>query len=133
MRILIIEDNADAAESLKEALELSGHEVKSARTGLEGIEKAHAFDPEVVLCDLGLPGLDGFEVARRLRADRRLGSATLIALSGYASPEDVARSREAGFHRHLAKPADLGTLEEVLAEERERRPTGGASDGKHAA
>jgi PAS domain S-box-containing protein len=133
MRILIIEDNADAAESLKEALELSGYEVETARTGLDGIDKARVCQPDVVLCDLGLPGLDGFEVARRLRADPTLGSVTLIALSGYASPEDVARSREAGFHNHLAKPADLATLEKVLARAKVWRPTGGATGGQHAA
>jgi PAS domain S-box-containing protein len=121
LRVLLIEDNADAAESLKEALELNGHTVEIARTGWEGLEKARAAPPDVVLCDIGLPGIDGFEVARRMRADPALRSAPLVALSGYPAPEDLERSRDAGFHRHLAKPPDLQLLERTLFEAREGR------------
>ncbi len=116
LRILVIEDNVDAAESLKEALELNGHEVAIATTGPEGIEKARAVRPDVVLCDIGLPGIDGFEVARRMRADAELRSTPLVALSGYAGPDDVERSRDAGFDEHMAKPPDLGTLESTLSD-----------------
>jgi two-component system CheB/CheR fusion protein len=114
-RVLIIEDNVDAADSLREALELSEHEVDVAYTGPSGIAKARASKPEVVFCDIGLPGMDGFEVARAFRADDALSGTRLIALSGYALPEDVQRAREAGFDQHVAKPPSLERLEEVLA------------------
>jgi two-component system CheB/CheR fusion protein len=114
LHVLVIEDNADAAESLREALELSGHHVETVATGLEGIEKARATHPEVVLCDIGLPGIDGFEVARRVRRDPALSAVHLVALSGYAAPEDIERSKEAGFEHHLAKPPNLVMLESTL-------------------
>lgn len=113
-RVLVIEDNADAAESLREVLELNGHEVATARDGPEGIDRARSFRPDVVLCDIGLPGIDGYEVARTLRADPELDQVVLVALTGYASPEDVARARAAGFDDHLAKPAGVETLETAL-------------------
>jgi CheY-like chemotaxis protein len=113
-RVLIIEDNLDAAESLKEVLELSDHVVETAGSGLEGLEKARALRPEVVLCDIGLPGMDGFEVAKEIRADPALRSTALLALSGYATPTDLERAAEAGFDRHLAKPVDLDELEQVM-------------------
>lgn len=116
LRVLLIEDNVDAAETLKEALSLQGHEVATAATGLDGIAKARAFRPDVVLCDIGLPGIDGFEVARRMRGDPVLRAACLIALSGYAGPEDLERSREAGFVQHVAKPPDLAALETAMLE-----------------
>jgi two-component system CheB/CheR fusion protein len=119
-RVLVIEDNLDAADSLKEAFELDGHRVETAHDGPEGIAKARVFHPDVVLCDIGLPGIDGFEVARQMRADPALSTTPLVALSGYAGEEDVARSKEAGFDRHLAKPPDLAVLERTLAEVRSR-------------
>jgi len=115
-RVLIIEDNADAAESLREALEFGAHEVAVASTGPEGLAAARTFRPEVVLCDIGLPGMDGFAVARAFRADAALAAAYLVALSGYALPEDLQRAQEAGFQRHLAKPPSLEALEALLAE-----------------
>ncbi len=120
-RVLIIEDNVDAGESLKEALEMNGHVVAVATSGQEGIEKAHALGPDVILCDIGLPGMDGYEVARRLRADPELATIRLIALSGYAQPEDITRSRAAGFEDHVAKPPLLDQLEEKLAPALPRR------------
>lgn len=115
-RVLVIEDNADAANTLREALELHANTVAVASTGPEGIERAHVFEPDVVLCDIGLPGMNGYEVARAMRADRQLAKLSLVALSGYASPEDVARSREAGFDRHVAKPLSIDALERVMTE-----------------
>jgi signal transduction histidine kinase/ActR/RegA family two-component response regulator len=115
-RVLIIEDNEDAAESLKVALEMSEHEVALALDGPRGLELARAFKPEVVLCDIGLPGMDGYEVARALRSDDELRDIALVALTGYALPEDVERAKAAGFDRHIAKPPDLGALERVLSE-----------------
>ena len=117
--MLVIEDNEDAANSLREVLEFDEHVVEVAYTGREGIEKAQAFHPDVVLCDIGLPEMDGYEVARTMRADPELGRVGLIALSGYAQPEDVEMAREAGFDAHLAKPPSIETLERALAEVRE--------------
>lgn len=113
-RVLVIEDNVDAADTLRKALERYAHEVQVARGGPEGIAKARALKPDVLLCDLGLPGMDGFEVARAFRADDLLESVFLVALSGYASPEDLQRAAEAGFELHLAKPVAIEKLEEVL-------------------
>ena len=114
-RILIIEDNIDAAETLREALEFCGHDVDVAYSGHAGIERAREFRPEVVLCDIGLPGMSGYEVAHALRADERTFNAPfLVALSGYAQPEDSRRAIESGFDQHLAKPPSLEKIEEVL-------------------
>jgi two-component system CheB/CheR fusion protein len=115
-RILIIEDNVDAAESLQEALLLDEHDVSVAPDGPTGIARARAFRPDVILCDIGLPGMDGFAVARALRADPLFERTFLVALSGYALPEDLQRAAEAGFDRHLAKPPRLEILERLLAE-----------------
>jgi len=119
-RVLVIEDNADAAQSLKEALELNDHVVDIASNGSDGLEKVHTFNPDVVLCDIGLPGMDGFQVAKRIRADPRVGGVALIALSGYAQAEDLERSKEAGFDLHLAKPPDLDALERAIVQVREK-------------
>jgi two-component system CheB/CheR fusion protein len=113
--ILIIEDNRDAADTLSEALELFGHRVAVAYDGEAGLVKAREFRPEAVLCDIGLPRMDGYAVARAFRADDVLKSAFLVALSGYALSEDVQRAHEAGFQRHLAKPASVEKLRELLA------------------
>ncbi|MDM7914303.1 MAG: response regulator, partial [Candidatus Eisenbacteria bacterium] len=110
-----IEDEHDAADALRLALKLDRHTVEVAYNGPEGVAKACAFRPDVVLCDIGLPGMDGFEVARMLRADPDFAGTLLVALTGYAQPEDVERTRQAGFDRHLAKPPDLGALAVVLA------------------
>jgi CheY-like chemotaxis protein len=116
LRVLLIEDNEDAAESLKQALELVGHEVEVASNGFEGLDKAHVGHPDVVLCDITLPGIDGFEVARRLRADPALShpSPSLFAVSGHGGPDVVERSRQAGFEQYLAKPLDIAALDTVL-------------------
>jgi PAS domain S-box-containing protein len=113
-RILVIEDNVDAAMTIREALELRDNEVVIAYDGVEGVAKAREFKPEVVLCDLGLPRLDGFGVARALRAEPTLASTLLVAVSGYAQPDDLLRAREAGFDHHVAKPPSVGALEELL-------------------
>ena len=115
-RVLVIEDNEDAAESLCQVLKLGEHVVDVAYNGREGIEKARAFHPDVVLCDIGLPEMDGYAVARAMRADPELGRVALIAVSGYAQPEDVTMATEAGFDAHLAKPPSIDTLERALVE-----------------
>lgn len=114
-RVLVIEDNRDAAESLKEALELGAHEVAIAGDGASGLEVAHEFHPQVVLCDIGLPIMDGYEVARRMRCDPELRALYLVALSGYASQEDAQHARAVGFDRHMAKPPNMDVLEKLLA------------------
>jgi PAS domain S-box-containing protein len=113
--VVIIEDNDDAARTLAEVLALSGHSVRIALDGRSGIELARAVAPDFVICDLGLPDLDGFEVARALRADGRLGATRLVALSGYAQAEDRERAREAGFDAHLPKPAVIEQLDALLS------------------
>lgn len=115
VRVLIIEDNVDAAETLREALELGEHEVRVAYNGVDGLALARKLRPDVLLCDLGLPGIDGFEVARAFRADESLRGTFLIALSGYSQPEDRRRAQEAGFDRHVAKPPRLSKLEALIA------------------
>ncbi|HYD40910.1 MAG TPA: ATP-binding protein [Anaeromyxobacter sp.] len=114
-RVLVIEDNVDAAESLRDALALEGHEVEIAFLGADGIERARAWGPDVVLCDIGLPDVAGHEVARAFRGDPVLRQTFLVALTGYALPEDQKRAREAGFDEHLAKPPSMRRLAELLA------------------
>jgi signal transduction histidine kinase/CheY-like chemotaxis protein len=119
--VLIIEDNADARDMLSVSLELEGHRVESAADGLRGVEVALASRPDVVLVDIGLPGLDGYGVAARLRTS--LGrNVVLIALTGYGQPDDRERTRQAGFDAHVVKPVDPDTLVRLLAEDFTRRP-----------
>jgi len=124
-RVLVIEDNEDAADTLREVLEFSDHVVEVAYSGRDGIDKARSFHPDVVLCDIGLPEMDGYQVARTMRADPELGRIALVAVSGYAQPEDVETAREAGFDAHLAKPPSIDTLERALAEVGNTRPPSG--------
>jgi two-component system CheB/CheR fusion protein len=106
----------DAADSLSTALELSGHRVAVAYDGEAGVAMARDFRPDVVLCDIGLPdGLDGYAVAEALRRDPATASAYLVALTGYAQPEDQRRALTAGFDLHVPKPPDLAALERLLA------------------
>jgi CheY-like chemotaxis protein len=115
-RVLIIEDNVDSAESLCTALRLRGHHATVAFSGVEGLEKARTFDPEVVLCDIGLPGqMDGYAVAGALRRDLMLGSVLLIALTGYGLEEDRRQALEVGFDLHLRKPVAPADLERLFA------------------
>jgi CheY-like chemotaxis protein/two-component sensor histidine kinase len=114
-RILVIEDDADVAGGLQVALEIDNHEVAVAHNGPEGLSRARLFQPDVVLCDIGLPGMSGYDVARAFRADAALRRTLLVALSGYAQAEDVEKARGAGFDRHLAKPASLDNLKRILS------------------
>jgi ABC-type amino acid transport substrate-binding protein/nitrogen-specific signal transduction histidine kinase/ActR/RegA family two-component response regulator len=113
--ILLVEDNPDSRQTLAEVLALHGHRVEVAADGASGIAKARALRPDVVLCDIGLPDIDGYAVAQALRSDPNLRSAYLVALSGYAQPRDRRRASEAGFDAHLAKPADLEELARIVA------------------
>jgi len=112
-RVLIIDDNRDAAETLQELLELDGQLAAVAFDGPTGIAQALALPAELVFCDIGLPGIDGYEVARRLRVE--LPSATLVAVTGYALPADLQRAALAGFDHHLRKPVDLDRLRAMVA------------------
>jgi PAS domain S-box-containing protein len=114
-RILIVDDNRDAAESLADLLAFLGHETRTAHDGQSGLEAATAFRPEIVLLDLGMPGMSGFDVARALRADPALRELTIVALTGWGQDEDRRRTREAGFDHHLVKPPDPDALERLLA------------------
>lgn len=106
LRVLIVEDNRDTAESLRLLLETSGHQVTVAHSGAEGVEVGRSIRPQVVLCDIGLPAMDGFEVAKALRACAETREAILIATTGYGRAEDRERAKAAGFHAHLVKPVD---------------------------
>jgi CheY-like chemotaxis protein len=111
--VLIVEDNADGRETLKTLLKLQGHVVETAEDGLGGVALALANRPQVALIDLGLPGLDGYEVARQIRA--ALGDQVyLVALTGFGQDEDRRRTLDAGFDAHLLKPVDLDELSRLL-------------------
>jgi CheY-like chemotaxis protein len=112
--VLIVDDNQDAAEMMGEALELAGHTVQIAHDGARGLELAAEFDPDCVMLDIGLPTIDGYDVARQLRdhdGDRRR---TLIAITGYGQDHDVRRALDAGFDRHLVKPVSLAVAMEIV-------------------
>jgi PAS domain S-box-containing protein len=117
-RILIIEDNRDAAETLQDLLEGDGHQVELAYSGAAGVEAARRWKPEIVLCDIGLPGMDGYQVAAALRSDPQLAGTRLVAITGYGQQEDRRRTREAGFEAHLTKPLDLAELQALLSAKR---------------
>lgn len=114
-RILVVDDNIDAADTLAMLLRLLGAEVEIARDGPGALAMHAAFRPEVVLLDIGLPGMDGLEVARRIRAEHGRDQVVLIALTGWGQEEDLRRSREAGMDHHLVKPVSFDTLERLLA------------------
>jgi len=113
-RILVVDDNRDAADSLGLLLEVLGAEVRVARDGPEALEAYSAYDPAVVLLDIGMPGMDGYEVARRIRAQSPGPRPTIVALTGWGQENDRREAREAGFDHHLVKPAEIGALKELL-------------------
>ncbi|HVO47890.1 MAG TPA: response regulator, partial [Steroidobacteraceae bacterium] len=115
-RILVADDNSDALESLAMLLELGGHEVYTASNGVLALESAERHQPDVALLDIGMPELDGYEVARRIRSQPWGRSITLVALTGWGQESDRRRSGEAGFDSHLVKPLDLEQLSRLLAE-----------------
>ena len=114
MRVLIVDDNVDAATAFQMLLKASGHLVRVAHSGPTGLAAALDFRPDVVLLDIGLPELDGLEVARRIRRQPILHDIVLIAMTGYGREADRQRSQKAGFDHHLVKPTDFGTLEQIL-------------------
>jgi two-component system CheB/CheR fusion protein len=114
-RILVIDDNQDQAQSLAMVLELMGHEVRLTHDGPGGLEEAAKFVPHVVLLDIGLPGMSGYDVARRIRENPKLKGVLLVAQTGWGQAEDRRRSKEAGFDHHMIKPVDLDILRQILA------------------
>ncbi len=113
-RVLIVDDNIDAADALALLLRISGYQTMTAHDGPEGLQASRTFKPHVVFLDIGLPGMNGYDVARRLRADQQTQAAYLVALTGWGSDEDRQRSSDAGFDLHLTKPVEMQTLANVL-------------------
>ena len=111
--VLVVDDNQDAADSLAQTLRLHGHQVDVAYNGMCALARVRASHPEVVLCDLGLPELSGYDFARAVRRELT-NNIRLVAISGYAQPDDIRRSLEAGFDAHLAKPAEAAAIESLL-------------------
>jgi two-component system CheB/CheR fusion protein len=120
-RLLLVEDNIDSANSLGRLLQLWGHDVRIAHDGIAGLQEAQSFLPEIILLDVGLPGLDGYQVASRLRLDPATADVVLIALTGYGQAEDRRLALQAGFDYHLVKPVDADQLR-ILIERGRRRP-----------
>lgn len=116
LKVLIIDDNKDLTEIMCDLIGFLGHKTICSQDGKDGIAMAKEHHPDIIICDIGLPVMDGYEVAQQLRKDDEIKETFLIALSGYAGAEDRKRSREAGFDRHLAKPADISAIERVIAE-----------------
>jgi CheY-like chemotaxis protein len=114
MRVLVVDDEIDTAETLAEVLVTMGHVVRTAPDGVHALAAAADFAPEVVLLDLGLPGMDGFEVARRLRAQKATERAKIIAVTGYGQDVDKQNTERAGFDAHMVKPLKLAALEQLL-------------------
>jgi CheY-like chemotaxis protein len=114
-RVLVVDDNEDSASSLAMLLKFLGTEIKVANDGPSALEILPSYRPDIVLLDIGMPGMDGLAVARRIREQPEFDSTILIALTGWGQPEDRDRTREAGFDHHLVKPADIATLKSLLA------------------
>jgi len=128
-RVLMIQDNEEAADVLAQLLRLSGHEVELALDGAKGLKLVEKFSPEVILCDLGLPGVDGYEVAARIRKRPLSRTPAMIALTGYGSAKDHKSALAAGFDLHVVKPADPEVLLRLIdsAMKREDSTTSGRS------
>jgi len=113
-RILIVEDNSDIAESLGTFLTMDGHTVRIAQDGAVALEMLHSFEPEVVLLDIGLPGMDGYQVARRMRTETTREKLIIVAMSGYGEEDHRRQSLEAGCDDHLVKPVQPDALRDFL-------------------
>ena len=113
-RVLIVDDNRDSADSMALLLRLQGHETRALYDGAQLIDEALEFSPNLVLLDIGLPGMSGYDLAQALRAEPKLAQVRLAAMSGFARTEDRQRSAAAGFEHHFAKPVDIEALRAVL-------------------
>ena len=114
VRVLVVDDNVDAADALATALRLEGHQARVAYSGEVALQAAAEFKPEAVVCDVGLPKMDGHEVARRLRRDPHQAGTVLVAVTGWGTEEDKRRTRDAGFDFHLTKPVGLEHVQDIL-------------------
>jgi CheY-like chemotaxis protein len=115
-RVLIADDNHDAAVSLSMLLQAMGHDTRVVHDGVEALEEAEIFRPDIVLLDIGMPRLDGYETARRLASQPWAAATQIVAVTGWGQETDRQRAKDAGFHRHLVKPVDLDALREVMSE-----------------
>ena len=115
LRLLVVDDNVDAASSLAMLLRTEGHETRVAHDGPSALRAARDLRPDAIFLDIGLPGLDGFEVARRLRREPGRESVLLVAMTGYGQQSDRDRSLQAGFDHHLVKPAEFERVRQILA------------------
>jgi CheY-like chemotaxis protein/anti-sigma regulatory factor (Ser/Thr protein kinase) len=113
-RILVVDDNADAAESIAVFMRIEGHEVKTVTDAMQALACLDVFAPQVAIIDIGLPGMNGYELATTIRANAALPTPLMIALTGYGQAEDFDRSRDAGFHQHFVKPADLRSIQAAI-------------------
>jgi CheY-like chemotaxis protein len=120
--VLVVDDNVDAAESVAMILRLSGYDVRCSYDGVSALDTAKAYHPDVVVLDIGLPGISGYEVARRLRLDPEFEDTPLVAVTGYGQEADRRRSEIAGIDYHLTKPVDPATLQQLLARPPHSRP-----------
>ena len=116
LRVLVVDDNVDAAQTLAMLVQLAGHDVRVAYDGPPALTLAQAFQPQVVLLDLNLPAMDGYEVARKLRERPETHEAVLAAVTGWGQPEDRRRSKDAGFDRHFVKPVDPNIITKLLSD-----------------
>ncbi|HKX37669.1 MAG TPA: response regulator, partial [Burkholderiales bacterium] len=128
-RVLVVDDNADVAESIGVYLRLVGHDVRIASDGPQALALAQLFAPEVAILDIGLPGMSGYELARRLQALPETRGALLVAVSGYGQKEDRAQASAAGFHHHFLKPSDPAAIVRAIAAASEARGLLAASRG----
>ncbi len=119
-RVLVVDDNIDAARALAILLRMAGNEIRIAHDGPTALEVAAAFQPELILLDIGMPGMDGYEVARRVRQIPHLEGVVLVALTGWGQDEDRRRTKAAGFDHHFVKPVDSARLEEIIQQIAER-------------
>lgn len=131
-RVLVVDDHPDTTGVLSVMFHMLGYETRSALRGRDALRLAREFDPELIMLDIGLPDISGYEVVHALRADARVASRYIVAVTGWSRPEDIARSMKAGFDEHLQKPIDLAKVRQILrtagtrVRSRERAPCGSA-------
>lgn len=116
LKILMIEDNSDLREIMHDMFEIMGHEAEVAANGIDGIHKAKEFHPDIIFCDIGLPDMEGYEVARRIRSDYMLEDIFMVALTGYTGSKEIELAIESGFDRYLSKPVGIDVLKLLFSE-----------------
>ena len=114
MRILLVEDHFDSAQLFTAILKKTGHEVRTVHSGRSGVLEAKSGNPEVIISDIGLPDLNGYELAKQIRAQKQFKDTLMIAITGYGQPEDVDQALAAGFNHHMLKPVDWNKLNGLL-------------------